>query len=207
MLSGKGIPQCVLCTIFATVIKAGPSGDLDMEASVVLSTLEHLELLQRAGHSVSQALSRQTDIDMSQSSLGENDDPENDDWDEFDELPKRPAQQYYTMHDSLRAMAELMSQRMLPCFTPEDDQQRTIAFRHASRKRTRLDQTPKSGLRHFDFWLRNYRRLQRFSHFRLGRPQTSCSFANWWRGWQGPHQVLCGGCHEGEPGVHEGNGR
>ena len=59
---------------------------------------------------------------MSESSLGENDDSENDDCDEFDELPKRPFQQYYTMHDSLRAVAELMSQQMLPCFTPEDDQ-------------------------------------------------------------------------------------
>ena len=108
MLSGKGIPQCVLYTNFATVIKAGPSGDRDIEPSVVLSTLEHVKLLQRAGHSVSLALTRQTVIDMSDSSLVEHDDSENDDWSS-------------SCHNG--------RYHVLPQKTIS-----TIAFRHASRK-------------------------------------------------------------------------
>jgi tetratricopeptide (TPR) repeat protein len=122
MLSGRGIPQSVLYKFFANVIRAGPKGDKHVDPAVALSTLESLKLVQRAGHSVSPRTSKVEDNDPSESSHGKDSgDNEVDEWDDFDDLPKRPVQQYYIMHDSLRAVAELMSQRKLPAFTPEDD--------------------------------------------------------------------------------------
>lgn len=123
MLSGKGIPQSVCLKFFTTVVAAGPKGSRDeIESEFILSTLEELKLLTRAGHSVSPPTSRENKEDVSDSSDKDNVDSERDDWDEFDEVVRRPVQQYYVMHDSLKAVAELMALRPLPCFTPEDDQ-------------------------------------------------------------------------------------
>ena len=119
MLSGKGIPQSVIIQFFKTVIATGPVGDREIDSRAVLSTLENLKLIQRAGHSISPPIAKEADNDASESSNGND---EGDTWDDFDDIPRRPIQQYYTMHDSLRAVAEIMAQREMLCFTPVDDQ-------------------------------------------------------------------------------------
>ena len=128
MLSGKGIPQCVILNFFETIVQAGPTPEDNIDPAEILTILEHLKLVQRAWHSVSPPIAR-TGQDTSSVSSNEKDDSANgenseksdSEWDEFDEIPKRPVQQFYTMHDSLKAVAELMSERLLPAFTPEDD--------------------------------------------------------------------------------------
>lgn len=122
MLSGKGIPQAVCLEFFSTVVAAGPSSKEEVDSEFILSTLENLKLVSRAGHRISPPTTREADKDASESSDRENGDSERDDWDDFDEVIRRPVQQYYTMHDSLKAVAELMALRTLPCFTPDDDQ-------------------------------------------------------------------------------------
>lgn len=122
MLSGKGIPQAVILKFFNTVAAAGPKGREDFDSEFLLTTLENLKLVNRAGHRVSPATTREPENDVSESSDINMLDAEKDDWDDFDEVVRRPVQQYYTMHDSLKAVAELMALRQIPCFTPEDDQ-------------------------------------------------------------------------------------
>ena len=121
MLSGKGIPQAVCLKFFSTVVAAGPKASREeIDSEFILTTLEELKLMTRAGHRVSPPTAREGDKDNSESSDRENGDSERDDWDDFDEVVRRPVQQYYTMHDSLKAVAELMALRPMPCFTPED---------------------------------------------------------------------------------------
>ena len=123
MLSGKGIPQSVILKFFSTVVAAGPKGAKEeIDSEFILATLEELKLMTRAGHRASPQTTREADKDVSESSDKDLGDSERDDWDDFDEVVRRPVQQYYTMHDSLKAVAELMALRPLPCFTPEDDQ-------------------------------------------------------------------------------------
>jgi tetratricopeptide (TPR) repeat protein len=124
MLSGRGIPQSVVLKLFETTIAAGPTGDAKPRPESILEILENLKLLQRAHHSVSPSTTRNR-TESSTSSQGngnDNSEKSDSDWDEFDELPKRKIQQFYTMHDSLKAVAEKMVERPLPCFTPTNDQ-------------------------------------------------------------------------------------
>ena len=118
MLSGRGIPQSVVLKLFETAIAAGPTGKQKDKARDVLEILENLKLLQRAHHSVTPPTTRNRAESSSSSNGNDNSDS---DWDEFDELPKRKIQQFYTMHDSLKAVAERMVERTLPCFTPSLD--------------------------------------------------------------------------------------
>ena len=129
MLSGRGIPQSVLLKFFETVVSAGPKDDKNIiSPDSLLELLENLKLIQRARHSVApptaRAITGTTADDVSESSHGNGETSEKSDseWDEFDDLPKRKVQQFYTMHDSLKAVAEKMSERELPCFTPPEDQ-------------------------------------------------------------------------------------
>ena len=123
MLSGKGIPQAVCLKFFSTVVSSGPKGAKEeIDSEFILATLEELKLMTRAGRRVSPPTTRDVDKDTSESTDRDLGDSERDDWDDFDEVVRRPVQQYYTMHDSLKAVAELMALRPLPCFTPEDDQ-------------------------------------------------------------------------------------
>jgi tetratricopeptide (TPR) repeat protein len=122
MLSGRGIPQSVVLKLFETTISAGPNSAEKVTADEILEILENLKLLQRAQHSVTPQTTR-TRTDSSTSSNGnDNSEKSDSDWDEFDELPKRKFQQFYTMHDSLKAVAERMVERPLPCFSPVSDQ-------------------------------------------------------------------------------------
>lgn len=130
MLSGRGIPQSVVLEFFDTVISAGPDSEEPIDPAEILSILENLKLVLRARHSISSPTTKSGRDSPSVSSHGnnnedgngENSEKSDSEWDEFDELPKRPVQQFYTMHDSLKAVAELMSERFLPAFTPDDDQ-------------------------------------------------------------------------------------
>jgi tetratricopeptide (TPR) repeat protein len=127
MLSGRGIPQSVVLKFFETILSVGPknAGDPILPDSL-LELLENLKLIQRARHSVSPPAARTRRDSASVSSQGngggDNSEKSESDWDEFDEAPKRKMQQFYTMHDSLKAVAEKMVERQLPCFTPTDDQ-------------------------------------------------------------------------------------
>lgn len=125
MLSGRGIPQSVLLKFFETTISAGPRGDDKIQPQPLLEILENLKLIQRARHSVLSVVTRIRSDSPSASSQGngngDNSEKSESDWDEFDEIPKRKVQQFYTMHDSLKAVAEKMAERQLPCFTPADD--------------------------------------------------------------------------------------
>ena len=121
MLSGRGIPQSIVLKFFETVVAAGPTGEEQIEADDILEALEHLKLIQRARHSVGQVTARTEKELMSESSTNrdENNSERSDsDWEDFEDLPKRKPQQFYTMHDSLKAVAEKMSERPMPCFTP-----------------------------------------------------------------------------------------
>ena len=125
MLSGRGIPQSVLLKFFETVVSAGPTKstmDDEVRPMSLLVILENLKLIQRARHSVTPPTVRNDDVSESSQGNGETSENKSEsDWDEFDDIPKRKIQQFYTMHDSLKAVAEKMSERDLPCFTPLDD--------------------------------------------------------------------------------------
>lgn len=125
MLSGRGIPQSVVLKFFETTLSLGPKNGSDpIKSPIVLELLENLKLIQRARHSVSLLTTRtRTDSasESSQNGGGDNSEKSESDWDEFDDAPKRKVQQFYTMHDSLKAVAEKMAERPLPCFPPTDD--------------------------------------------------------------------------------------
>jgi tetratricopeptide (TPR) repeat protein len=123
MLSGRGIPQSVILKLFETVIAAGPTNSEIDRPEAILEILENLKLIQRAHHSFTPPTTRNR-AESSTSSQGngnDNSEKSDSDWDEFDELPKRKMQQFYTMHDSLKAVAEKMVERNFPLFTPTND--------------------------------------------------------------------------------------
>jgi tetratricopeptide (TPR) repeat protein len=126
MLSGIGIPQSIILKFFRVVIAAGPRNNDSVEPEVVLAKLENLKLIQRARHSVTLQITKPGTDSPSVSSHGkengEASEKSESDWDDFDEIVKPPVQHCYTMHDSLKAVAELMAQRALPSFTPAEDQ-------------------------------------------------------------------------------------
>lgn len=125
MLSGRGIPQSVVLKFFETVISAGPKEEKSLAPHRAIEILENLKLLQRARHSVSPMTIRANTEAASESSNrdgNDNSERSDSDWDEFEDIPKRRPQQFYTMHDSLKAVAEKMAERSLPCFTPTGDQ-------------------------------------------------------------------------------------
>lgn len=123
MLSGKGIPHSVIYKFFSAIISGSPPRDSDIRPDMILSILENLKLIQRARHSISpQTAKSGRDSPSNENENGDNSEKSESDWDEFDDMPKRPIQQFYTMHDSLKAVAEVMVLRPLPAFTPEADQ-------------------------------------------------------------------------------------
>jgi tetratricopeptide (TPR) repeat protein len=124
MLSGRGIPQSVVLKFFEMTISSGPEGEEVLDPESILEILENLKLIQRARHSVTPPVARNGADSPSVASQNDKDFSEKSesDWDELEDIPKRKIQQFYTMHDSLKAVAEKMSERDLPCFTPMDDQ-------------------------------------------------------------------------------------
>lgn len=91
MLSGKGIPQSVVLRVFRTII-ASEGGSKDVSASMVLSMLEKLNLIERARHGCS-ANSPVRNVPRGAES----------DWEDVDEPAfKSGMQQLFVMHDSVR---------------------------------------------------------------------------------------------------------
>lgn len=125
MLSGRGIPHSVILKFFETIILSGPSGEEPATPLEIISILEQLKLIQRARHSISPPTTKSGRDSPSVSSHGngngDGSEKSDSEWDEFDEIPKRPVQQFYTMHDSLKAAAEQMAERALPAFAPDAD--------------------------------------------------------------------------------------
>jgi hypothetical protein len=121
VLSGRGIPQSVVLQFFEFVVEAGPTGDEKLRAEAILDTLERLKLIQRARHSVAPlAIGPETEPQSESSTTRDdnNSDKSDSDRDEFEDLPKRKPQQFYTIHDCLKAVAEKMAERSMPCFSP-----------------------------------------------------------------------------------------
>lgn len=125
MLSGKGIPHSVILKFFEIALQSGVLGKERIEPKNVVQILENLKLLTRARHTVT----RQTTVKSMQDSFvstgaekNDNSEKEEEDWDDFEDIATRKIQHFYTMHDSLKAVAERMAERPLPSFTPEEDQ-------------------------------------------------------------------------------------
>ena len=92
MLSGKGIPQSVVLRVFRTIIACDP-GSKDVSASMILSMLEKLNLIERARHGVSSLR-----FDGAQK--------EESEWEDVEEpAMKSGIQQLFVMHESVRVLA------------------------------------------------------------------------------------------------------
>ena len=95
MLSGKGIPQSVVLRVFRTIIVCDP-GSKDVSASMILSTLEKLNLIERARHGV-----------LDRSSRFEGGQKEESEWEDVEEpTMKSGIQQLFVMHESVRVFGE-----------------------------------------------------------------------------------------------------
>jgi tetratricopeptide (TPR) repeat protein len=125
VLSGKGIPQSILLRFFETVITTGPTpegfDELALDPMQYVVVLENLKLLQRTRHTVSTLTTKSAKDEESASSNDDKSEKSDSEWDDLDELPKKKTQQFYTMHDSLKAAAELMAERHMPTFAPDLD--------------------------------------------------------------------------------------
>jgi len=125
MLSGRGIPRAVLLKFFSTVMVAGLASKTKMEPKAIVSILERLKLIQRARVSVQRTTAAGQkslhDSFVSSSEGKESSERSDEDWDDFEDMPTRKVQHFYTMHDSLKAVAERMAERDLPTFTPPKD--------------------------------------------------------------------------------------
>ena len=121
MLSGRGIPHSVILKFFGTVLSSGLSENKTIDPKIIVNLLENLKLVSRARHSVTRATTNAMQDSLASLNGGDNSDKSEEDWDDFDDMPTRKIQQFYTMHDSLKAVAERMAERMLPAFTPDDD--------------------------------------------------------------------------------------
>ena len=119
MLSGKGIPQSVVLRVFRTIITSDQNAK-EISASLILSMLEKLNLIERARHGCHSRASYNSD---SPSHNGENTEKASEsDWDETDEPTVRSGnQQLFVMHDSLKAVAEEMAERATPTLSPDAD--------------------------------------------------------------------------------------
>ena len=105
MLSGRGIPQSVVLSVFETVVNLNEAdSDEDLiEPEMILSMLENMNLLQRAGHGVSAKTSKNQD-DKSLGSKEDKDGSERSDasdWSELEESAKPSIQHYYVLLDSV----------------------------------------------------------------------------------------------------------
>jgi NB-ARC domain len=104
MLAGKGIPQSVVLSVFETVVNLDESGSEEnwIEPETILSMLEKMNLLQRAGHGVTAKTSKKEDeksleskdIDGSAKSDGS-------DWSDMDEGAKAKLQHNFVILDSV----------------------------------------------------------------------------------------------------------
>jgi tetratricopeptide (TPR) repeat protein len=125
MLSGRGIPHSILLKFFGTVLSSGLASDKKIDPKNIVSILENLKLILRTRHSVTRTTSHgmQDSASLAWEGNGaENSEKSEEDWDDFEDMPKRKVQQFYTMHDSLKAVAERMAERNLPAFTPHKDE-------------------------------------------------------------------------------------
>jgi hypothetical protein len=98
MLSGKGIPQAVVLSVFETVVnlnEGNVEGDW-IEPETILSMLEKMNLLQRAGHGVAAKTSKKED-EKSLASKDQDGSERSDgsDWSDYDEGAKQSSTQHY----------------------------------------------------------------------------------------------------------------
>lgn len=124
VLSGRGIPHSVLIKFFGTVIESGVVGSKKLDPKKVVKDLESLKLISRAMHAVTRTTSKAGQDSFSATDSQVNTDTSEkseEDWDDFEDMPTRKIQHFYTMHDSLKAVAEQMAEREMPAFTPEAD--------------------------------------------------------------------------------------
>ncbi|CAB9499668.1 tetratricopeptide repeat domain [Seminavis robusta] len=125
MLAGKGIPQSVVLSVFETVVNLDESETEDnwIEPETILSMLEKMNLLQRAGHGVTAKTTKKDD----EKSVGSKDldasaKSDGSDWSDMDEGSKARIQHNFVILDSLKAVAEKMACRQSFSFYPKDDQ-------------------------------------------------------------------------------------
>lgn len=113
VLSGKGIPQSVVLRVFKSIVSSDKDSKY-ISASAILTMLEKLNLIERARHGLSSRTSNQ--ISRTQAK-----DDNDSDWDEGEELTVHRVQQFFLMHDSLKAVGEEMAKRDTQSLSPDLD--------------------------------------------------------------------------------------
>lgn len=113
MLAGKGIPQAVVLSVFESVINLDEdetNGNW-IEPETILSMLENMNLLQRAGHGVTHKTSKSSD-DKSQESknMDGSEKSEGSDWSDMDDGAKPTIQHYFVILDSVSHIHVLLTQ-------------------------------------------------------------------------------------------------
>lgn len=104
MLAGKGIPQAVVLSVFETVVnlEESESDGNWIEPETILSMLEKMNLLQRAGHGVASKTTKEKDEKSVGSKNADNsENSEGSDWSEDDEGAKPRTQHYFVILDSV----------------------------------------------------------------------------------------------------------
>lgn len=111
MLAGKGIPQAVVLSVFETVVNLDEDENDGnwIEPETILSMLENMNLLQRAGHGVQSKTSKNQD----EKSVGtkDNDNSENSegsDWSDADEGSKARIQHNFVILDSVSRLSSIV---------------------------------------------------------------------------------------------------
>ena len=106
MLAGKGVPQSVVLSVFETVVnlEESESNGNWIEPETILSMLEKMNLLQRAGHGVTTRSSKDKDDKSvgSKNNMDGSEGSEGSDWSDMDEGAKPRTQHYFIILDSVR---------------------------------------------------------------------------------------------------------
>jgi len=145
MLSGKGIPRGVVLKLFSTIIFSIYQREREdttminfcdgnlFSSDALVHMLEHMNLIQRAGHTTEMICHRSENnlshVESSQSLYNETTPQENEEekanLSENDEISDSFDSEKYSsfiMHESLKCIAEDMATRISPSFTPEIDE-------------------------------------------------------------------------------------
>lgn len=115
MLSGKGIPQSVVLSVFETVVNLyeSDSGVNFIEPETILSMLENMNLLQRAAHGLTRKVSKNSDDKSVDGDKDNSERSDDSDWSELDDRAKPSIQHYYVLLDSVSFVASLLPERDL----------------------------------------------------------------------------------------------
>ena len=111
MLAGKGIPQSVVLSVFESVLNL-EEDETDgnfIEPETILTMLENMNLLQRAGHGVTHKASKNSD-DKSQESKNIDGSEKSDgsDWSDMDDGAKPTVQHFFVILDSVSCLFLLL---------------------------------------------------------------------------------------------------